>query len=130
VKRDRALWMIIGVTKGITHGSGHDMKPISVETTVPRQIDCSCEVPLHVLFRNYHQQALRNDADWPRTASCGTLICYSSLETMATACFPGNRACFPGKTACGRGLAFSFWHTHNIVTIIKSKRNWFMTYIL
>jgi len=37
------------VTKDLTHGSGHDRKPISLGTTVPRPIDFSYQFPLHVL---------------------------------------------------------------------------------
>jgi len=49
--------VVIGVTKGIAHGSGHDRKPISLGITVPRPIDFSCHVCLHVLFLNYRTPA-------------------------------------------------------------------------
>jgi len=45
--------VVIGVTKGITHGSGLDRKPVGSRNCVPRPTYFSCQVPLHVLFLNY-----------------------------------------------------------------------------
>jgi len=48
----------------------------------------------------YHPLALRNDADWSRTASRGTIRCYLSLETMATVC---PRGTYSQRTAMSPG---------------------------